>query len=181
MEQPTLETDRLCLRQLKVSDSQAIFRNFSDPDVVRYYDLAQFTSEDQAKTLIGNWLKRAERNEGMRWAIVLPENDEVIGTIGFVDISTRNNSAGIGYEIHPDHWNKGIITEAVAEILRHGFTDRAFHRIWAMTYPGNTASQKVLEKNGFQYEGTTRESAFEKGEYVDEAIFGILRSEWLNR
>jgi ribosomal-protein-alanine N-acetyltransferase len=79
---------------------------------------------------------------GIRWAICLQNSDELIGTIGFVDISKQNNSSGIGYEIHPDHWGKGIISEAVSIILEHGFNDRAFHRIWAITYPGNVASQK---------------------------------------
>ena len=80
MDHPTLHTERLKLRQLKVSDHAAIFKNFSHPAVVKYYDLALFTDESQAKTLIDNWLKRAEKNEGMRWAICLTDTDELIGT-----------------------------------------------------------------------------------------------------
>lgn len=181
MTQPILTTARLHLRRLKDSDSKAIYRNFAHPDVVKYYDLELFTDESQAATLIHNWIKRRDSGTGMRWAICLQNSEELIGTIGFVDINKPNKSSGIGYEIHPDHWGNGIITEAVSVILKHGFEDRAFHRIWAITYPGNKASQKVLTKNGMQYEGTMRQSAFEKGEYVDEAFFGILRSDWVNR
>ncbi|MFT4524645.1 MAG: RimJ/RimL family protein N-acetyltransferase [Granulosicoccus sp.] len=57
MEQPTLTTSRLILRALEDSDSKAIYRNFSHPDMVKYYDLDLFTEESQATTLIHNWIK----------------------------------------------------------------------------------------------------------------------------
>ena len=103
MNQPTLRTERLELRALKDSDSAAIYRNFSNPEVVKYYNLSLFTEESQAVTLINNWIERRDAGGGMRWAICLKESEELIGTIGFVDIKVVQNSSGIGYEIRIDH------------------------------------------------------------------------------
>lgn len=176
--QETLFTDRLKLRPLKDSDAEAIFAYFSLDQVVKYYDLSRFEELSQAETLIERWIARREKGEGERWVITLKEDDKCLGTIGFVDIDSRNRSSGVGYELHPDNWNSGIATEALVKIVRQGFEVRNFHRLWAMTDPSNLASQKVLQKNGFRHEGTLKESAFEKGEFVDEAIFGLLKSEW---
>lgn len=174
--QATLFTERLKLRPLKGSDADAIFRYFSLDQVVKFYDLPKFISLDQAKGLVKRWIARREVNEGERWAITLKDNDVCLGTIGFVDISIDNNSAGVGYELHPENWNKGFATEALAKIISYGFKSRGFHRIWAKTDPDNKASRRVLEANEFRHEGTMKESVFEKGKYVDEALYGLLQS-----
>lgn len=176
--QQTLFTDRLKLRPLKDSDAEAIFGYFSLEEVVKYYDLSRFEKLSQAETLIKRWMARREKGEGERWVITLKDEDKCLGTIGFVDIDPRNRSSGIGYELHPDHWSSGFATEALAKIVKQGFEACEFHRLWAITDPQNLASRTVLLKNGFRHEGTLKESSFEKGAFVDEAIFGLLKSEW---
>ena len=89
-------------------------------------------------------------------------------------------NATIGYDLKPEYWNNGIITEALIEIIRAAFAGvlpcGPLHRIQADTIPGNVASEKVLLKLGFKEEGIRRECAYLRGSYHDMKCFGLLRS-----
>jgi hypothetical protein len=62
----------------------------------------------------------------------------------------------IGYELHPELLGQGLMTEAVRAVVACGHETFRLNRIDAWTMPGNAASDRVLEKSGFQYEGTLR-------------------------
>jgi ribosomal-protein-alanine N-acetyltransferase len=64
--------------------------------------------------------------------------------------------------LHSDHWGKGLMTEAVRAVVACGHQTFRLNRIDAWTMPGNAASDRVLEKSGFQYEGTLRQKAWFK-------------------
>jgi RimJ/RimL family protein N-acetyltransferase len=86
--------------------------------------------------------------------------------------------AEIGYAIHPDHWNQGYATEAVECLVRYGFREQRYNKIGADAYETNPASNRVLEKAGFEREGVRRSHAFVEGEYVDVHEYGLLADEW---
>lgn len=172
---PILETDRLVLRQLTAEDSQAIFEYFSQDKVMKYYDLVTFQSIKEAEQLIKLWETRLQTSSGCRWGITLKGvNNKVIGTCGFHSISSEHNRAEIGYEIHPDHWGKGIATEACLALIQHGFNTLKYHRIEAFIDPSHAASRRVLHKSGMQTEGVLRDYFFEKGRFVDAEMLSIL-------
>ena len=91
-------------------------------------------------------------------------------------------NATIGYDLHPEYWNKGIATEALCEIIRAAFSGLLpcgpLHRIQADTIPGNVASEKVLLKLGFKEEGCRRECAYLRGAYHDMKYYGLLRPDF---
>jgi [ribosomal protein S5]-alanine N-acetyltransferase len=76
--------------------------------------------------------------------------------------------------LHPDYWGKGLMTEAVRAVVACGHETFRLNRIDAWTLPGNAASDRVLEKSGFQYEGTLRQKAWFKGAFHDFRIFGRI-------
>ncbi|MDR2221400.1 MAG: GNAT family N-acetyltransferase [Flavobacteriaceae bacterium] len=171
---PTLESDRLRLRLLKLEDAPALFDYFDKEEVLQYYDLAPFQRIEEAEQLIQIWNKRTTDKQGIRWAITSKDNDLLIGTIGFHNLSIENNRAEIGYDLHPNYWNKGYITEVISTILAFGFNTLKLHRIEAFIDPAHHASRKVLHKNGMQTEGVLRDYFFEKGRFVDAEMLSII-------
>ncbi|MCV2504066.1 MAG: GNAT family N-acetyltransferase, partial [Neisseriaceae bacterium] len=114
----------------------------------------------------------------IRWGIVLKENNQVIGTCGYHNFQEEHSRAEIGYDLNPDYWQKGYMTEAITAIQKYGFKKLKLHRIEAFIFPDNLASRKLLEKVGLQSEGVLRDYFFEKGRFVDGEIFSILIREW---
>lgn len=80
-------------------------------------------------------------------------------------------SAELGYWVGEPFWNRGIATEAVRLILECGFEELKIQRIFALTFEGNLASEKVLVKNGFLYEGFLRKARFKHGKGINCKIF----------
>ncbi|MFE8702455.1 GNAT family N-acetyltransferase [Cytobacillus sp. FJAT-54145] len=172
---PILETERLVLRQLKEKDAPNLFSYFSKDEVTEYYDLESFTSKQQAVDLISRLSQRYEEGKQIRWGITLKGNDELIGTCGFHSIERDHFKAEIGYELHPHFWGKGIMAEVIQKVVEYGFNTMELNRIEAFYDPENVSSKRVLEKNGFEYEGVLRKRFFAKGRFVDAAISGLLK------
>lgn len=174
---PSLETRRVILRKLQLSDASNMFDIFSKDEVTKYYDLDTFTSIKQAEELIERLLYRYENRKQIRWAIVLKETEQFIGTCGFHAIEEEHWKAEIGYELHPDSWGQGIMTEVIKAVIQYGFKEIGLNRIEAFYDPENISSARVLEKNGFEYEGLLKKRFFEKGKFVDGAIAAIIKED----
>lgn len=168
------------LRPLTIDDADAIFHYFSKDDVTRYYDLESFTERSQAMDIIQMWNDSFALGLGIRWAISLKSDPSVlIGTCGYHTWKKEHFKAEIGYELTPEHWNKGIMTEAIGAIIPYGFEVLGLNRIEAMIDPGNEGSRRLLLKNGLTEEGLLREYYWEKGQFVDAIVFSILKKEYL--
>ena len=115
------------------------------------------------------------------WAVTLRDSGKVIGTIGFMWYSDVNSAAEIGYSFSKAHWNIGYATEALRAVLRSVFAVRPVNRLEAQHDLRNPASGRVMEKSGMKKEGILRQRIRNKGEYVDVALFAILRSDLENQ
>ncbi|MED3574691.1 GNAT family protein [Cytobacillus praedii] len=171
---PLLETDRLLLREIRLSDAPNMYSYFSKDEVTKYYNLESFTSEKQAEDLIHRFHQRYSERKQIRWAITLKEKDQLIGTCGFHAVEEKHRKVEIGYELHPDFWRQGIMTEVIEAIIQYGFNHMQLNRIEAFYDPRNESSGRVLEKNGFEVEGVLKKRYFENGKFVDAAISAIL-------
>jgi [ribosomal protein S5]-alanine N-acetyltransferase len=99
-----------------------------------------------------------------------------IGGIGLHpqnDIHCKN--AELGYWLAEPFWGKGIVTEAVMQMVAYGFQTFDINRIFARPFGSNLASQKVLEKAGFILEGRFEKTYFKNGVYEDELIYAVRR------
>lgn len=173
---PDLTTERLQLRQIQASDAAALFSYFSKDEVTKFFDLPTFQAMEEAQELIRNWEKRYLDNNAIRWAICLKQQpDKLIGTCGYHNFSKENFRGEIGYELHPDYWQKGLMTEALSAIISFGFNNFNFNRIEAFINPDNISSRKLLEKINFRSEGVLHDYFFEKGRFVDGEIFALLK------
>lgn len=174
---PQLETQNLILRETKLSDAEAVFKIFSDEKVTKYHDLETATSIEQAKWLINRRAERYRQKQAIRWGIAKKKNNIIIGSCGF---SIKNSFlAELGYELASEHWQQGIMTEALQAILAWGFHQLDLNRIEAMVMQENIASLQLLKKLSFLEEGLLREYGFWKGKFHDLKIYSILKREYL--
>ncbi|TGD82696.1 GNAT family N-acetyltransferase [Hymenobacter wooponensis] len=101
--------------------------------------------------------------------------------VGGIGIHPRTNierkNAEMGYWLAEPFWGRGIITEAVKQLVAYGFQTFDINRIFARPFGTNLASQRVLEKAGFVLEARFDRTFFKNGEYVDELVYAIRRPE----
>ncbi len=179
---PTLETERLILRQITAEDTEAVLRIFGDPEVVRYMREAEqpLTRYEDAQEIV-DWTKEIfAKKTGIRWAITLKGSQQLLGTCGFHAWNAQNRHADVGYELSSQHWRQGIMFEAMRCVTDFCFVKMDMHRIGADVTAGNEASAHLLRKLGFKHEGTWREREYMFGRYIDLWLFGLLRHEWEN-
>ena len=118
----------------------------------------------------------ADENETFAFAITI--DGKAIGSIGvFRQGNIHRPTADLGYCISEEYWGKGIMTEAVKQICKYVFEKSDIIRIYAEPFAYNTASCRVLEKAGFQYEGTLRNNAIKNGKVIDMKMYSLLKTE----
>lgn len=178
---PVLQTKRFTLRAFTLADTNDTFRIMSDPRVTRYFGTQPMTSRDQAADRIQAIQAAFEEKNGVRWAITMREHGQFVGSCGFWRLIKPHFRAEIGYELAPEFWGQGVMTEAVAAILTFGFTTMGLHSVEAHIAPANTGSRRVLEKLGFVQEGYFRENFYQPTEdlFEDTAVFSLLKTTWM--
>ena len=92
--------------------------------------------------------------------------------------SAENNSAELGYSLSREYWNRGYATQALRTVVDAAFRSLPVNRLEAQHDMRNPASGRVMEKCGLRQEGILRSRIRNKGEYVDVALWAILRSDW---
>lgn len=172
---PTLETDRLLLRQLAASDAQDSYLFLSDEETIRYYDPAPMTRLEQAEESIERHRRRFAQQEALRWGITVKGENRVIGNGGYT-WDADNQLAVLSYILSKHYWNKGIMTEALTAMIQFGFEHIHLHRIEAQVAYPNLASARLLEKLGFQEEGRLRDRQYVNNQFVDERIFALINT-----
>jgi ribosomal-protein-alanine N-acetyltransferase len=171
---PTLLTNRLRLREPVLDDCDGFHALLSIAEVTRFSNWPDAPKKPQTARSL-KWMCDAfARGKGCAWMIEDRATGQFIGAIRFNGIDRQSKLAEIGYELNPSFSGKGLMSEAVEAVARCGFDDFSLNRIEAWTLPGNLASDRVLEKNGFRYEGTLRQKARFKDAFHDLRMFGRL-------
>ena len=117
-------------------------------------------------------------DENDTFAFAITVDGKVIGSIGvFRQGNIHQQTAELGYYIAEEYWGKGIMTEAVKQICEYVFSKSDIIRIYAEPFAYNAASCRVLEKAGFQYEGTLRNNAVKNGKVIDMKMYSLLKED----
>lgn len=173
---PELRTERLLLRKLTANDTNEIFFLRSNEDVLRFLGKEPAKSVDEAEEFIGKINKSIDEHESILWGIaLLSEPAKIIGTGCLWNFKKENYRGEIGYILHPAHWRKGIMKEAITRVVDYGFNILKLHSIEALLSPGNIASSAVLEKTGFVKEGYLKQNFYFRGEFEDTLIYSKLK------
>lgn len=117
---------------------------------------------------------------GHHWAITAREDANAHLMIGIIALRPQGQPgrSDLGYWLGEKYWGYGVMTDAVMGVVDHAFENLNMQRIEASVFVSNPASSAVLDKVGFRNEGTRRGSAYKHGQWVDEILWAIRRSDW---
>lgn len=151
-----IETDRLLLTGLSFGHSTPMFRLWSHPEVCRYsgtvtdYDRIEIpmpaASSVESDKIIDFWQRAAADGWGFRWAMLDRSNGHMFGHIGFNSLGSVSELA---YHLHPDHWGKGIMSEAAAAAIAWAWQSRPDTTLEAFIEPENKGSVQLALRLGF--------------------------------
>jgi ribosomal-protein-alanine N-acetyltransferase len=172
----TLQTPRLILRKLAITDAEDIFAYASDPQVTTYTAWETHRSINETYEYLNNFVFQMYRSgKGMNWGIVMKENGKLIGTCSLHTTSVHRR-AELGYVLSRNYWGKGLMTEAAKSAIAFGFHVMQLQRIQAICDVNNVSSARVLEKAEMHFEGILRNYLFYKERSWDVKMYAITRS-----
>ena len=169
---PVLKTERLFLRKISIEDAQYLFELRTNDDAMKYINKPLPKSIEEIEALINRMNEITER---IQWAIILKNDNKFIGTIGYHRVEKEHYRAEVGYMLHPEYWNTGLMSEALAGVIEFGFTDLNLHSIEANINPENDISRKLLKKFNFIKEGYFKEDYFYDGTFLDSEVYSLLK------
>ena len=169
---PTLETARLILRSFCEKDVDAMAQLFANSDFMRF-SLGVYKERKQTVAFIEKVMGWDQANMPSLFAVVPRGEHAVIGYCGFHHHPEVPAEVEIGYRLHPDYWNRGLITEAARAVRDHTFADLKLPRVISLIHPENIPSRRVAEKNGMKVEKEITFRGF------PTLVYTITREEWL--
>ena len=163
---PPIETERLLLRTLRMSDVEDIFEYASDPEVTKHTLWHTHNSRTDSRRFI-SWLK----DNFACWGLVHKADQKIIGTCFLHSFNCQERQAEIAFNLSRKYWGQGYTTEAAREVISLGFKKWRLKRIEGTCMIPNIASARVFEKIGMTYEGRIRKYDH------DMKLYAILRHE----
>ena len=152
-----LQTERLILRPWEKTDAESLYEYAKDERVGPIAGWQTHTSAEYSREVIENVLSADET-----YAVCLKEDNIAIGSIGLMigkasNLCLPENEGEIGYWIGVPFWGRGLIPEAMRELIRHAFEDLKLERLWCGYFDGNEKSRRAQEKCGFSYHHTDKD------------------------
>jgi RimJ/RimL family protein N-acetyltransferase len=177
---PSLCTKRLLLRPVTEGDFQNHCKLFTNPVVLRYL----YEGEMDDGALREHFEKRL--SEGLpapgEWRNFIVERDGIfLGEVGIGLDSEIHRNVEVGYVFDSKYSGQGFATEAVESLLPLGFNELDAHRMLARLDARTVASARLAQRLGMRLEAHFQENEFVKGEWTDEQVYALLKSEWLAR
>jgi ribosomal-protein-alanine N-acetyltransferase len=166
-----LQTPRLILRSFREEDVDAMAQLFANSDFMRF-SLGVFTERKQTVAFIEKVIGWDRAGIPSQFAVVPKAEDAVIGYCGFYHHHELPGEVEIGYRLHPDYWNRGLITEAARAVRDHAFADLKLPRVISLIHAENIPSRRVAKKNGMKVEKEITFRGF------PTLVYAISREEW---
>ncbi len=176
---PTLETNRLRLREITEDDAPALFDIHSNAEHMKWFGSDPLQDLDGAVGLVkrfAGW--RQQANPGTRWGLELKSQLGLIGSCGLFAWNRNWRNCSLGYELAPHAVGAGLMGEALHAIIEWGFHEMELNRIDAQVHAENAASLNLLQKLGFVQEGCLREVAYWGERHHDLTQLSLLAAEW---
>ncbi|MCF7930015.1 MAG: GNAT family N-acetyltransferase [Acholeplasmataceae bacterium] len=149
---PSVYFDDYCLRTIKKSDAKDMYEYGKDPEVTQFLNWGPFIMPVEAKKSIQTiFYPRIKEGLPRGYAVIDLKKSKMIGTIDFHSKIINVNGAEVGFVIHKDYWNQGIMSKALNRLIQIGFDYLDYDLIRIKHLKKNVASQKVILKNGFKY------------------------------
>jgi ribosomal-protein-alanine N-acetyltransferase len=175
---PTLTGAALTLRELRASDAPSLFMHLTTEEVARFISPPP-TSVEGFERFIG-WAHR-ERAAGRYacFAIVPQGSETAVGLFQLRQLEANWETAEWGFVLGSPYWGTGLFAEGAQLVLQFAFETVGVHRLEARAAVRNGRGMGALRKIGAVQEGLLRRSFFRHGEYLDQALWAILKEDWL--
>ncbi len=176
-------TNRLILREPRISDTGDVYEFCSSLDATRYVDWYPHTDKYQTAAYI-RYLKRQiaiGNTSSYTWLVEQRLDKKVIATISVTGFDSSGKIATVGYTFNRHYQNKGYATEALLNLMHYLFTKRGVERIEAKVLPENERSIKLLERVGMKREARLKKGVSIKGKLCDVLIYAILKEEFCGK
>jgi ribosomal-protein-alanine N-acetyltransferase len=171
---PILETERLILRPLKLSDVEAVYNNWtSDENVAKYMVWDVHKDINETKEWIECEVANLESDKNYTWGIVLKETEELIGSISLL-YKEEINCYSLGYNIMKKYWGQGITTEAGREVINFGENELNQKKFYCRHANENIASMKVMTKLGFKYHAESEYDSFSGSKHFEAKEYYLI-------
>lgn len=162
------------LRDIRPGDVDAIHTFCSDPEVTQWSTWGP-NSRDQTEAFVGGAVREAAAGTARNtYTFAVVVKDRVVGTSGVWVSSAADRTGELGYTLAKEAWGQGLGTETAGLLLQHAFGPMELERVEATCAPENTGSIRVLEKNGFAFEGRLRGHKKVNGRRRDSLLFAAL-------
>lgn len=175
----TIETERLILRNWQLDDLDDFYEYAKNPNVGPIAGWEPHLNKDVSLEVLKSFIKNDDR-----WAIELKENGKVIGALRIYPDENKGKyyAKDINYVLSDKYWGKGYMTEAVKSVIKYAFEELNIDLLAVFHYPHNIRSRRVIEKCGFQYEGTLKQSSRRyDGKSFDIVHYSILKSDYYSK
>jgi ribosomal-protein-alanine N-acetyltransferase len=174
---PVLKTQRLVLREIVPNDTERLFHYYSDTAVTEFF-MSPIKRLEEAKEIVDSFIGSFYQQRGLLWGLSETPTSPLIGTAGYEAISVYDSRVEIGYDLAKDYWGRGLMKEALKEILRYSFDVLAINRIEAFILFENARSIKTLERLGFTREGVLCQHRLFCGRFRDDIMMALLKQDW---
>jgi ribosomal-protein-alanine N-acetyltransferase len=165
--------DKFKMRPFAASDAMAFVAGLNNETVARDTTIELPWGLESAQWWISFITDAALKKPVPEQHFVIEIDGMLAGSIGLINIDGHKGE--IGYWLLDSYAGKGIMTEVVAEMVKFGLDELGLVRIFAPVLSHNKASGRVLEKNGFELEGTLRKFYNKKGKYIDALCYAKVK------
>jgi ribosomal-protein-alanine N-acetyltransferase len=169
---PALTTARLLLRGIAETDAPAVFRFRSDPAVMLPLPREPHTSLADTEASIRRALTLADAGSALVWVLVVPDGD-VVGAVGLHAIDRERGAAHVAYELRPDQWGRGLVTEAMRAVLGFALGEIGLGRLEAHIDEKNARSRRLIERLGFVLDEWRGDDLVFRGEARRTAVYAL--------
>jgi RimJ/RimL family protein N-acetyltransferase len=178
-EDTPFRTQRFVLRPYRPADAPELSAYRSDATTAEFQSWSVPYPLENAERMIASVLAVGVPADGewYNYGLADPVTDGLLGDVG-IHFSSACRTAEIGYTLSPTARGRGLATEATAIVIEYLFTIAGVTRVEASVHPDNLASVRVLDRLGFVYEGTSRQSFWVGDICTDDAHYGMLLSDW---
>jgi aminoglycoside 6'-N-acetyltransferase len=176
-------TDRLVIRRFRTEDASSLAAYRSDPAIARYQSWDIPFTDAQARSFIDGIAATNPDTAGewFQFAVVEVGTGVHVGDVAAGVDADDPRLATIGVTLATSARGRGYASEAVAWLLDYLFSERGKHRVTADCDVRNDEVVALLDRLGMRREAHHLQSAWWKGEWVDEYVYAILADEWLER
>ena len=172
-----LPGEKIILKEMSLKDAPIFHKLAQHPDLNKYSGpYTGAISVEKAEEYIKNCKIKIENKESYCLGIYLKGKENLIGSIGFINLDKSNLNGELGFWMGKEYWGQGYMTEAVKIMTNFCLFSLNFYRVYAYFHELNIGVKRVLEKGGYKFEGELKSATKGQDRYYNELVYGIIKS-----